>query len=118
MSVFFAVSFLYFIEITEDAVIFTLFLTDHLRQRQHDPDENVRIEVVQAIVNAAKKEFSHVSDDLLECVKERTLDKKVSPDQSGSSICSYQSILSRAVQDPQRSIDGSGADLSSMCHQG
>ena len=59
---------------------------EHLKQRQHDPDENVRIEVVQAVVNAAKKEFSHVTDDLLECVKERTLDKKVTFDGTWSNF--------------------------------
>ena len=52
-------------------------IEEPLRTRQHDPDENVRIEVVQAIVGAAKKEFSHITDGLLEVVKERTLDKKV-----------------------------------------
>ena len=50
---------------------------EHLKQRQHDSDESVRMDVVQAIVGAAKKELRNVSDDLLECVKERTLDKKV-----------------------------------------
>ena len=50
---------------------------EHLVQRQHDSDELVRLDVVQAIVGASKREFSHVTDDLLECVKERMLDKKV-----------------------------------------
>ena len=52
--------------------------SEHLCQRQHDPDEGVRIDVVQSIVGALKKDFSAVSDDLLGCIKERTLDKKVS----------------------------------------
>lgn len=49
---------------------------EHLRHRQHDSDENVRMDVVQAIVGASKRALANVTDDLLECVKERTLDKK------------------------------------------
>lgn len=48
-----------------------------MRLRQHDPDETVRYEVVMAIISAAKKDFNSVTDDLLNFVKERTLDKKV-----------------------------------------
>lgn len=53
-------------------------ITDTLKLRQHDADENVRYEVVMAIVTTARKDFEVVSDseDLLEFVKERTLDKK------------------------------------------
>lgn len=53
-------------------------ITDTLRLRQHDSEENVRYEVVMAIVATAKRDFEVVSDseDLLEYVKERTLDKK------------------------------------------
>jgi hypothetical protein len=49
--------------------------------RQHDGEENVRFEVVKAIVATAKLDFSVVSEseDLLNYVKERTLDKKVGP---------------------------------------
>lgn len=55
-------------------------ITDTLKLRQHDADESVRYEVVTAIVTTAKRDFEVVSDseDLLEFVKERTLDKKVS----------------------------------------
>ena len=52
-------------------------IEEPLKQRQHDPDENVRMDVVQAIVAAAKRELNNVSDGLIEAVKERTLDKKV-----------------------------------------
>jgi len=54
-------------------------ITDTLKLRQHDADENVRYEVVMAIVTTARRDFEVVSDseDLLEFVKERTLDKKV-----------------------------------------
>lgn len=47
--------------------------------RQHDSEENVRFEVVKAIVATARLDFNIVSEseDLLNYVKERTLDKKV-----------------------------------------
>ncbi|GLV36490.1 precocious dissociation of sisters 5 [Carabus blaptoides fortunei] len=53
-------------------------ITETLKMRQHDSEENVRYEVVMAIVSTARKNFQVVSDseDLLEFVKERTLDKK------------------------------------------
>ncbi|XP_034247341.1 sister chromatid cohesion protein PDS5 homolog B [Thrips palmi] len=53
-------------------------ITDTLKLRQHDSEEAVRYEVVMAIVSTARREFEVVSDseDLLEYVKERTLDKK------------------------------------------
>jgi len=51
-------------------------ISDQLKQRQHDPDENVRYEVVMAIISAAKKGIEHINEDLLSYVKERTLDKK------------------------------------------
>lgn len=51
-----------------------------LKSRQHDVDETVRYEVVLAVVATAKHDFNIVSQsaELLDCVKERTLDKKVS----------------------------------------
>lgn len=53
-------------------------ITETLKLRQHDSEENVRFEVVMAIVSTAKKDFDIVSnsEDLLNFVKERTLDKK------------------------------------------
>lgn len=53
-------------------------ITDTLKLRQHDSEESVRYEVVLAIVMTARRDFQVVSDseDLLEFVKERTLDKK------------------------------------------
>ncbi|KAH1008037.1 sister chromatid cohesion protein PDS5 homolog B-B [Dendroctonus ponderosae] len=53
-------------------------ITETLKMRQHDSDEHVRYQVVMAIVTTAKNDFQVVSDseDLLEFVKERTLDKK------------------------------------------
>lgn len=53
-------------------------IIEALKFRQHDGDETVRYEVVMAIVETAKRDFKIVSEseDLLEYVKERTLDKK------------------------------------------
>lgn len=51
-------------------------ITEQLKQRQHDTDENVRYEVVMAIVSAGKKSIDNINEDLLGFVKERTLDKK------------------------------------------
>lgn len=53
-------------------------IVDTLKLRQHDADENVRYEVVTAIVTTARRDFDIVSssEDLLTFVKERTLDKK------------------------------------------
>ncbi|KAH9410377.1 Sister chromatid cohesion protein PDS5 A [Tyrophagus putrescentiae] len=51
-------------------------ITEQLRQRQHDADENVRYEVVMAIISAGKKGIENINECLLEFVKERTLDKK------------------------------------------
>ena len=53
-------------------------IVETLKMRQHDSDEQVRYEVVMAIVSTAKRDFDIVSksEDLLNFVKERTLDKK------------------------------------------
>lgn len=54
-------------------------ITQTLKLRQHDAEEHVRYEVVMSIVATAKRDFSVVSEseDLLDFVRERTLDKKV-----------------------------------------
>lgn len=51
-------------------------IAEQLKQRQHDQDENVRHEVVMAIVSCAKKSLDNISEELLRIVEERTLDKK------------------------------------------
>jgi len=53
-------------------------IVETLKARQHDSEEHVRYEVVTAIVSTARKDFDTVakSEDLLNFVKERTLDKK------------------------------------------
>jgi sister-chromatid-cohesion protein PDS5 len=49
-------------------------IRDQLRQRQHDPDENVRYEVVMAVISAAKKNIENISEDLLSFVKVNIID--------------------------------------------
>lgn len=53
-------------------------ITETLKLRQHDAHEQVRYEVVMAIIATAQRDFEAVaqSEDLLDFVKERTLDKK------------------------------------------
>ncbi|KAK2159284.1 hypothetical protein LSH36_155g04017 [Paralvinella palmiformis] len=51
-------------------------IAEPLKQRQHDPDESVRMDVVQAVIAAAKREFNNITPELFDCVKERILDKK------------------------------------------
>lgn len=55
-------------------------IVETLRLRQHDGEANVRFEVVKAIVATAKLDFNIVSEreDLLNYLKERALDEKVS----------------------------------------
>lgn len=57
---------------------FTVFFPEFLRVRSHDPEEAIRHDVIVSIVTAAKKDLSLVNDALLNFVKERTLDKRVS----------------------------------------
>lgn len=53
-------------------------ITETLKLRQHDAHEQVRYEVVMAIIATAQRDFQAVaeSEDLLHFVRERTLDKK------------------------------------------
>ncbi|CAG9131425.1 unnamed protein product [Plutella xylostella] len=53
-------------------------ITETLKLRQHDAHEQVRYEVVMAIIATVQRDFKAVaeSEDLLHFVKERTLDKK------------------------------------------
>lgn len=55
-----------------------VFFPEFLRVRSHDPEEAIRHDVIVSIVTAAKKDLSLVNDALLNFVKERTLDKRVS----------------------------------------
>lgn len=57
---------------------FLALFSEYLRVRSHDPEEAIRHDVIVSIVTAAKKDLSLVNDALLNFVKERTLDKRVS----------------------------------------
>uniref|UniRef100_A0A0K2UC00 Sister chromatid cohesion protein PDS5 homolog BAlike [Bombus terrestris] n=1 Tax=Lepeophtheirus salmonis TaxID=72036 RepID=A0A0K2UC00_LEPSM len=73
-----------------------------LKNRQHDPNEAVRFEVVTAIVNAAKRNFSVVADseDLLNFVKERTMDKKFKIRKEAVNGLAF--IYNRHIMQPQQ----------------
>lgn len=51
---------------------------EYLKVRSHDPEEAIRHDVIVSIVTASKKDLSLVNDHLLNFVRERTLDKRVS----------------------------------------
>ena len=55
-------------------------IVEQLKVRQHDPEETVRMEVVNVILTVAKNDFSVCTEELLGFIKERTLDKKVNLD--------------------------------------
>ncbi|CAH1778266.1 unnamed protein product [Owenia fusiformis] len=51
-------------------------ISEALKSRIHDIDENIRSEAVGVIVSAAKQDISTINEDLVICLKDRTLDKK------------------------------------------
>lgn len=51
-------------------------VTDKLHERQRDPDERVRQEVVATICDAAVEQIEHIDDKLFDAVCERARDKK------------------------------------------
>lgn len=57
--------------------ILILFFPEYLKVRSHDPEEAIRHDVIVSIVTAAKKDLLLVNDNLLNFVRERTLDKRV-----------------------------------------
>ncbi|KAH8402050.1 hypothetical protein KR009_009482 [Drosophila setifemur] len=75
-------------------------ITQKLRLRNHDLDEVVRHEVVMAIVETAKREFTLVLEapDLLDIVRERTLDKKYKIRRDAMNGLAY--IYKRAICEP------------------
>lgn len=54
------------------------YLSEYLKVRSHDPEEAIRHDVIVSIVTAARKDILLVNDHLLNFVRERTLDKRVS----------------------------------------
>ncbi|EDW47482.1 sister chromatid cohesion protein PDS5 homolog B [Drosophila sechellia] len=75
-------------------------ITEKLQLRNHDLDEVVRHEVVMAIVETAKRDFTLVLEapDLLEIVRERTLDKKYKIRRDAMNGLAY--IYKRAICEP------------------
>lgn len=65
-------------EATRSLTSHSFSFPEYLRVRSHDPEEAIRHDVIVSIVTAAKKDLSLVNDALLNFVKERTLDKRVS----------------------------------------
>ncbi|KAL4647766.1 hypothetical protein GN956_G8141 [Arapaima gigas] len=51
-------------------------LTEPLKFRSHDPEEVIRYDVIASIVTIAKKDLALINNDLLNLVRERTLDKR------------------------------------------
>ncbi|GFO14487.1 sister chromatid cohesion protein pds5 homolog b [Plakobranchus ocellatus] len=51
-------------------------ILDQIKVRQHDPEESVRLDVVNSLLNVAKKDIKSMTPEMLQFVKERTLDKK------------------------------------------
>lgn len=74
--------------------MFLFSFPEYLRVRSHDPEEAIRHDVIVSIVTAAKKDLSLVNDALLNFVKERTLDKRVSGEN-----CIYILIMFFSVQE-------------------
>lgn len=60
------------------SIVIKCYLSEYLKVRSHDPEEAIRHDVIVSIVTAAKKDILLVNDHLLNFVRERTLDKRVS----------------------------------------
>ena len=80
-------------------------ICETLKARQHDPEESVRYEVVMAIVTTARKDVQVVaeSEELLNFVKERTLDKKfkIRKEALSGLALIYKKHLSDPVNQPE-----------------
>lgn len=64
---------------TLNQIVHVIFSSvEYLKVRSHDPEEAIRHDVIVSIVTASKKDLSLVNDHLLNFVRERTLDKRVS----------------------------------------
>lgn len=49
---------------------------EQIKVRQHDPEETVRLDVVESLCKVAKSDLKAMTPEMLQFVKERTLDKK------------------------------------------
>ncbi|KAH9494579.1 Sister chromatid cohesion protein PDS5 B [Bulinus truncatus] len=51
-------------------------ILEQIKVRQHDPEESVRMDVVNSLLAVAKKDLKAMTPEMLQFIKERTLDKK------------------------------------------
>lgn len=79
-------------------------ILEQMKVRQHDPEETVRMEVVQCMLAVARKDFNIVTDEMLVFIKERTLDKKFKIRREAILGLGgiYKSVMSRDPVDPQQ----------------
>ncbi|XP_076468516.1 sister chromatid cohesion protein PDS5 homolog A-like isoform X1 [Babylonia areolata] len=77
---------------------------EQLKVRQHDPEESVRMEVVNCMLQVARKDFAACTDEMLVFIRERTLDKKFKIRREAvlglGTI--YRTVMSRDPVDPQQ----------------
>lgn len=66
-----------------------------MKVRSHDPEEAIRHDVIVTIITAAKRDLALVNDQLLGFVRERTLDKRVKPEEFYSFLIYYVYIVSK-----------------------
>lgn len=67
-------------------------VSEQMKVRQHDPEETVRMEVVNCMLQVARKDVASTTDEMLTFIKERTLDKKVEYTFSNSPFSGLQLI--------------------------
>ncbi|BFZ14836.1 hypothetical protein BsWGS_17875 [Bradybaena similaris] len=78
-------------------------ILEQVKVRQHDPEESVRLDVVTSLLAVAKKDLKAMSPDMLQFVKERTLDKKFKIRREallGLGSLYKQAIVDKEVPDP------------------
>ncbi|KAK7097021.1 sister chromatid cohesion protein PDS5 homolog A-like [Littorina saxatilis] len=77
-------------------------ILEQLKVRQHDPEETVRMEVVNCMLQVARKDLVLCTEEMLIFIRERTLDKKFKIRREAllglGSI--YKSVMSRDPVDP------------------
>lgn len=61
---------------------FIFHILEQIKVRQHDPEESVRLDVVNSLLAVARKDLKAMTPEMLQFVKERTLDKRVRTDVS------------------------------------
>ncbi|XP_071087825.1 sister chromatid cohesion protein PDS5 homolog B-like [Haliotis cracherodii] len=78
-------------------------ILEQLKVRQHDPEETVRIEVINCVMNVAKKDFDFVNEEMMTFIKERTLDKKFKIRREGllGLGTMYKQVMTKETINPQ-----------------